>query len=488
MRLGWACLALLSAVLFVPSPAAAGVEGMHFAPCTEGKAKLPARCGTVTVDEHRGEKNGRRISLAAVVIPASHPTHRAIAFIAGGPGEATIPLAALIADGEFAPELLALRDRYDLLFVDDRGTGASNPSRCEFAPPAQPAKWFAQQWPDDVLTACRAKLAARGDLNAYRTDAAVDDLNDVRAALGYPKLVLEGGSYGTMFSLVYMRRHPSTVTSAVLNGVTAPHFMVLPGSPDGAQAALDDLFVKCSRDRVCRANFPAFRAHFVAVARRFAHGSVRVPYTDPQTKHVTFVALSRAVFTDQLRSTLYDPEGASFVPYVIEHAYHGDYAPLALLVRIDVQGTADAIDLAANLSYACADWMPFLDARAVQAAAATSFAGDLRIRAERHACALWRVRPSVARFNAIVRSAIPTLMISGSDDPATPPKYGERELPYLPNAREVLVRGAGHAASLPCTSALIERFIRADSAAGLDVNSCSAAFTAPAFKTALPKF
>jgi len=130
------------------------------------------------------------------------------------------------------------------------------------------------------------------------------------------------------------------------------------------------------------------------------------------------------------------------------------------------EGMSQDLDLAANLSYACADWLPFVSEKAVEEAAKHSFAGDLRIRAEQRACASWNVKAMPQAFNNPVRSNAAVLMVAGSDDPATPPRYGEAELRYLPNGREVLVRGAGHATELPCTDALIVEFVRAQSAKG----------------------
>ena len=90
-----------------------------------------------------------------------------------------------------------------------------------------------------------------------------------------------------------------------------------------------------------------------------------------------------------------------------------------------------------------------------------------------------------ASFNDPVRSDAPVLMISSTNDPGTPPRYGEAALRFLPNAREVLVKGAGHAAETPCTDRLITEFIRAGSAKGLDVSQCTAGTAAPPFATSM---
>ncbi len=166
-------------------------------------------------------------------------------------------------------------------------------------------------------------------------------------------------------------------------------------------------------------------------------------------------------------------------------ACHADYGPLGQVLNVMSGGLAGALDYGAFLSYTCADEMPFIAEGDVKAAAAHSFAADLRFRAQQHACSIWNVRPTPPRFNDVVRSDVPILMITGSDDPTTPPRYAAEELPYLPNAEQVLVRGAGHTTELPCTDRLIVQFVRAGSAKGLEVSRCRAAFTPPHFDTSM---
>jgi pimeloyl-ACP methyl ester carboxylesterase len=98
------------------------------------------------------------------------------------------------------------------------------------------------------------------------------------------------------------------------------------------------------------------------------------------------------------------------------------------------------------------------------------------------------VDPMPAAFNNPVRSDVPILMLEGSDDPATPPKYAERAVATLPNAKLVLVRGAGHGVVTPCTNRLDIQFIREGSAAHIAAASCNAAFKAPPFETSMAKW
>ncbi len=184
-----------------------------------------------------------------------------------------------------------------------------------------------------------------------------------------------------------------------------------------------------------------------------------------------------------MRSTIRSRQHS--VPYVIERAYHQDYRPLGQMIEVVAQELSHAVNMGANLSYTCADEIPFITADQVHSAAAHSFAGDLRIRAQQRACKIWNVPAMPAEFNDPVQTKVAVLMISASDDPATPPRYGEQALRYLPNGKEILVKGAGHATETPCTDRLVMQFVRARSANALKVLQCTGAFKLPPFDTSM---
>ena len=467
-----------------PAQSSPAQLGLHVEPCTQGKAAVPALCGTFGVYENRAMQSGRIIAIKIIVLKAKQPTNRAVAIIAGGPGESATPYAPLVADGRFR-QVAGLRDAYNIVLMDDRGMGGSNGLQCSLTPASDPSSYFRYLFPSSLITACHTKYMATNDLSQYNTNNASDDLDDIRAALGYPKLALFGGSYGTFFSLIYIRRHPQSIESAVLDGVDPPGFQPLPGEPLGVQRAVDDLISKCKRDAACEKNFPNFAAQFDVLVQRLDKGPIPVTLVAKKGAAPVTVQLSKAVFADRLRQTLYDPGAAAYIPFVVDRAAHGDTVPLTTLINVVAVGLDEDLTMGAWLSYTCAENIPFLNDDLIKEAAAHSFAGDLRIQAQRGACAIWNVTPMPASFNDPVRSEAPVLMISGSDDPATPPRYAEAAAKYLPNAKIALVQGAGHAPDTPCVDALIVQFVRAGSAKGLDVNKCSAAFTVPKFATSI---
>ncbi|HEX3671992.1 MAG TPA: alpha/beta fold hydrolase [Candidatus Cybelea sp.] len=479
--LGWGALSLSPALSSAPATPAGALKTSS---CRVGQSHAAAICGTLTVFEDRSAGSGRTIGIYFIDIKAKHTSDRAIVFNPGGPGASATELAPDFADAT-SGAIATLRDHYDILLVDNRGTGKSAPQQCNFAPAERPELFFSQVWPDAIVDACRARLAANANLSLYTTSMATDDLNDVRAALGYPKLVLYGGSYGTIFYLDYVRRHPETVESVVLEGVGPPHFYVIPlPMARGAQTAMAQLEQTCSQDPTCTTHFPDFGQHFAAVVQRFDAGPVGLTVRNPVTHLPQTVQLTKEVFAETVRHELYFQSGAAYMPVTIERAYHGDYTPLAEMVSQMALLFANIQANGLNLSVSCSEDIPFITEADVAAYSAGTFEGDVRVYAQQRACKIWDVAPAPASFQEPVHSDAPILMISGSDDPATPPQYGQQALAYLPNGRQMLVPGASHDSDLPpCVDAIIVAFISARSASGLDLVHCATKYKRPSFVT-----
>lgn len=477
-----AAVCTLGTTVALPTSAAAPATTLKAARCRVGQSRAAAICGTLTVFENRAARSGRTLDIHFIAITAKQPSHRAIAFNPGGPGASATAAAPDFADatsGAFA----VLRDHYDILLVDNRGTGRSAPQQCDFSPAADPELYFSQLWPDGLVRSCRDRLAAEADLSLYTTSMAADDLDDLRAALGYAKLVLFGGSYGTRFYLDYARRHPDTVESIVLEGVAPPHFYVIPlPMAGGAQTAVENLEKACRQEKTCSEHFPEFSDHFAAVVRRFDEGPVTVPVRIAATNQTRNVRLTKEVFAETIRHALYSPAGAAYIPVTIERAYSGNYEPLAEMAGQLAQFFATIVANGLNLSVTCAEDIPFITPGDIAKYSDGTFEGDVRVRAQQRACSIWNVNPAPASFAEPVRSEAPILMISGSDDPASPPQYAAEALAYLPHARMMLVPGASHDSDLPpCVDTTIVSFVRAQSAAGLDLAHCAAQYRRPAF-------
>ena len=193
------------------APRADGSENrISTTPCTV--RGYTARCGTLLVPENRARLHGRKIGLRVVVIPSARQPARpdAFTYLAGGPGAA----ATEMTDSVMSIWSAVNNDR-DILLVDQRGTGRSNPLTCR--PPDKPISK-----PGQMRAIVRSCLrSAPGDMRFYGTRAAMDDLEAVRVALGYRQLNVYGTSYGATAAQVYLKRHPDSVRTIVLDGATA---------------------------------------------------------------------------------------------------------------------------------------------------------------------------------------------------------------------------------------------------------------------------
>lgn len=490
MRLLVAGLTLLVGLssISTASIAASSADLLHVQQCVQGKTKVSAECGTLRVYENRSTAMGRTILIHFIVLKAKHPNGHVIYVNLGGPGE-ELSEVPFLANGGGLKELQALRDRYDILFVDERGFGLSHPITCQLTPPAHPELYFSALWPAKLLAACRGRSAKTSDLAQYNTKNAIADLEDLRGALRYKKLIFDVGSYGTYTALQYMRRYPSSVGSSVFMGVDPPGLANLTlAFAKGSQMSFDQLSADCSRDTTCRTTFPDFRAHFYAILHRLDSGPIPIKVKNAVTSKIQTVMLSREVFADAVRHLLYDPEGASYLPYIITHAYDGDTLPLGTLVDLLAQSFAQGIQQGAFLSYTCSEDMPFGNSPAdLQHAKSISWFGDDRIAAQLNACKIWNVPALPAGFNNPVRTAAPILMFSGTVDPATPAYQGTDALKYLSNARQMLIKNAPHDAESACTDRIAVQFIRSGGSwKGIALNACTGNFKRPPFATTWP--
>ncbi|HYH83166.1 MAG TPA: alpha/beta hydrolase [Longimicrobium sp.] len=476
---------MLAAALALAAPGAAwaqpaGAPGPRVEPCM-----LPgvgaARCGSLEVWENRAARSGRKIAIRFAVLPATGTaTGDPLVPIAGGPGQATIPMAGFVVQ-----DLGALRDSRDILLVDARGTGGSSALRCVLYGPA-PNDFLGDFFPADRVRRCAAEWRGRADLGQYTSDNAADDLDDVRAALGYERLNLYGTSYGTRGALVYMRRHPARVRSAILTGVVPTGARIPLRLAADAQRVVDGVIGECEREPACGAAFPGVRGDLRAVVERLARGPVVVTAADPVTGDPVTFPLTRDLFAEGLRYMTYSASTASYVPAVLHAAGRGDLAPAAtqaLFGRRVILSDANATGV--YLSITCTEDVPFFDEAEGVRLARGSYLGASRVRSQKAACAEWPVRPVERAFLEPVRSDVPVLILTGQWDPATPPAQGHEALRTLPNGRHLVIPSAGHGFNgvsgyRECVPPLLVRFVRTADAKGLDA-ACVAAIHRPPF-------
>src|SRR5262245_11641798 len=318
-------IAFAALVLSVPAAAAPKVPSRlaQLHPC-QGGSGIGALCGIYQVWENRTAESGRKIGLRIVVLPAlsSHPKPDPIFFLAGGPGQAATDLAGGLAGDPLR------RDR-DLVYVDQRGTGDPDRLTCDLGAHEDDLQsYLGDVFPVDALRRCREELEKKYDLTLYTTDIAMDDFDEVRAWLGYGRINLFGGSYGTRASQVFLRRHPQAVRTVVLTGVV-PMDEALPIShAAGGQRSLDLLLGWCAKDAACKARFPDTKNELETVLNRLEQSPATVEVRHPGTGETVEVRLSRELVADGIRWLLYNAADSARLPLLVHEAAAGDLSAL----------------------------------------------------------------------------------------------------------------------------------------------------------------
>lgn len=449
-------------------------------------APKEARCGAYEVWENRAAKSGRKIPLRLLVLPAQGPDRLPdpLLFLNGGPGESNVDAVSWLAG-----ELRDINWRRDILLVDFRGTGGSGGLFCpEMESTAGLQGYLDHFLPPDQVKACAERLAKTADLSQYTNDTTVDDLDEVRAALGYEKVNLLGGSGGSRTGLVYLRRHPDKVRTATLSGLVPTDERGPFPMARHAQRALDGWLAECERDPACRAAFPGFRDEIAAILQRAEKEPAVVAVTGAKTGETVEVRLTRNALITAIRSMLYSPANTARLPYNVHQAALGNWRPMAEAAHSAGSGLS-GVARGYYLSLTCAEDLPFIRENEIPAAVEGSFLGDFRIRAQQAACANWPVLPVAREFQEWVSSDVPTLLISGELDPVTPPANAERAACMLPNSLHVVIPRAGHSYdgldNMECLTGLMTRFVETGTVKGLD-ESCVARTKRPAFALEAP--
>jgi len=473
---------ILAALLFAAPPAAAAPvpPSLTLERCElEHPLKLtvvPAECAVLEVPEDPQESGGRRIGLKVARVPAINRRRAADALfvLAGGPGQAASDFYATVA-GAFER---IHRDR-DIVLVDQRGTGASNPLACPEdedqiyrASVAEVSAWTQR---------CLEAVSGHARPAFYTTSLAVADLERVRAALGYEQLSLYGVSYGTRVAQHYLRRYPQHVRALILDGVVPPALAMGPDVAPNAEAALRRILSRCAQSIDCRARFPDPLADYQGLRRTLAARAVPVSVADPSGGRLRHLDFGPEELASVLRLAGYSADYAALLPLLLHGAAaHADYDALAAQFLL-LERSYESIAAGMHNSVVCAEDVPFWGALD-RAALAQTFLGTAPVDSLAAICRSWPRGPADADLHAPLASAVPALFLSGGDDPVTPPAYAHRAAAGFSHAREIVLPGFGHGQlSSPCMDRVLAQFLITANAEQLDVSCTAAARPMPFF-------
>jgi pimeloyl-ACP methyl ester carboxylesterase len=422
----------------------ASAQQLDWDPCqsagSSGGAQLPAdaQCAVLTVPVDYAQPGQGSASLALIRFPASGKKLGSLVINPGGPGESGVDAAS----GLLASLPPQVRQHFDLVGFDPRGVGASSPAvhcnsdKDEDAERADPQVDYSsagvahiEDTEKQYVQRCLDKTG-KAFLANVGTASVVQDLDALRAALGDNKLTYLGYSYGTFIGTAYAEKYPDRVRAMVLDGAVNPQTDPVQSNIDQAaafQKAFNDYAAECAKDPGCPLGTDPAKA--VAIYQGLVDPLVGkpVPTADPRG-----LGYSDAITATQM--ALYTPTLWSDLTKGLTELAHGQGDTLlkladAYLDRDDQGHYSNANDALAAIN--CVD-QPRVTDRATaidedrrlrQAAPFLSygtFTGD----APMDACAFWPVPPTSTPHPASAKGLAPVLVVSTTDDPATPYQAG----------------------------------------------------------------
>ena len=454
--------ALISAALLLPTLGFADAALLTPCPASTHSKILDyedkALCARVAVAE-ANQINSRSITLNVVVLPATTRAKLAdpLVLLAGGPGQSVVSVGPAWA-GRFEN----LRKDRDFLLIDQRGTGDSNSLACAEAL----APIFDEgDLNSDVNLVLGQQITALKDclktLDAdprfYTTIDAAADLEAVRLRLGYPAMNLFGVSYGTRIALVFNRLYPDAVRSLLLDAV-APVDMLIPAQVGlDADLAFERITAECDQTPTCQSAFPDLPAQLLQAEQRLRQTPNQL-ITNPLTGEQQNVTLDPRVINRLLRSALYSRTLRQVIPLAISEASKGRWQVLAGIADVlSPDASANDLSLGMMASVLCSEDMSRMNPEPQNGVYFDNALQELLA----GVCPIWPHNPVGEDYFLPVASPVPALLMSGTEDPITPPVYAERALAFLPNGHHLTVTGGAHGVSqLGCLPKLIEGFLK----------------------------
>jgi pimeloyl-ACP methyl ester carboxylesterase len=314
----------------------------------------------------------------------------------------------------------------------------------------------------------------------------MDDLDDVRAFLGYSTIDLFGVSYGTRAAVAYASRHGEHVRAAILDGAMPADMRFPLYMARDAERSMGLLFRDCAREPACQRRFPDLPARLRKLLESLQGHPRHVRFVHPQTGLPREADIDRLAVATALFASLYSGSTAALVPMLIEQAENGGFSGL-LALRAAYGPSADTVAKGLEYSVLCSEDAPGVDAQSLERASAGTFLGSEAGRAFLEPCGFWPVAKTQADPAAPRLAGVAALVVSGEIDPVTPPSWGA-EVAALPwkTARHIVVPGTGHSHVGPgvdgseCVVGIVAAFLDAGDASAIDV-ACAGKVRRPPF-------
>lgn len=400
-----------------------------------GGVKLKAECATLSVAENR-ENTSRMIDLNIALIrsKATEKSNDPVIMLAGGPGQSAVESYIGVASA-FRK---ILRNR-DVILVDQRGTGKSNPLKCEFDESLQEKLLGDPELIYPELEKCVENLDA--DTRFYTTTESIKDLEEVRQAMKIEKWNLIGISYGSRKALTYMKLFPDAIRSVIIDGVVPQQEPLAASHEQNLINALRKQFEQCQEQPACQEAFGDVEKQMWELLARVEQEEPVIRLQNFNTGEYEELTLNKDSVAMAIRMFSYSASSMNLLPLMINKANNGQLETIASQANM-INNMMQQNMTNVELSILCAEDMPFYPEFTDQNGP-TLFGSDF-LEKTKKTCDYWPHIRADASFKDPVKSDIPVLLLSGELDPVTPPEFAEIAMQTLTKSQHLIAKGQGH--------------------------------------------
>lgn len=390
--------------------------------------------GTYSVYEDRKLKTGRKIPIHIAVSPAlnSENTKEPIFIIEGGPG------VGAFSNAFFYHNDTLYRQNHDIVYIDVRGTGKSQPLICpELQTKESPQAYFSDRYPLDEVKLCIDRYKDSINFNHYNTQNIVEDLDEIRQWLGYNKINLYAVSYGGTVAIKYMEIFPKSIHKSVLHSPGAPWINNHLERAQWMDNALNELFRECEEAADCHAAYPDLRSEFDEIHQRFKNNEIEIPVQNNQKILLSWNPIIASFFTKLYQATTY-----TSLPFIIHETYLENYDPLLESMNVYNHELSTTLSLGLYFCISCKETISLPVDSAINYE--DTYLGVSTYESRKEVCEIWPVDNNSPQTQKPGKSEVPTIIISGRFDPVCPPDTGKEILSYFTNGQHFIIPAMGH--------------------------------------------
>lgn len=417
----------------------------------------PIDCGYLVVPEDYDAPEGATIRLPVIIIHSPSPAPDPILFTEGGPGYSSLGSVLWLTQSAFL-------DNRDIVILEQRGNLYAQPSLvCDVA----------TAWGEAAGEPCRDRFKDEGiDLTQYKTANIVADINALRQVLAYDTWNLYGGSYSTRLMQLTMHLYPDGIRSVILQSVSSLTETRYEHDPEHAMRALQVMLDDCAADPACAAAYPNLETQLYTAVRNLNADPVSFDFTDSETGEPYSLVVDGVRFldwmvTDAFYGPAWPPHKTAYLPLLIDQVAQGNTELLFPWLEDQIHGrymdSSSAWAWGLYFAVNCQDDASAVTANmmARQSAAYPQLDGYIRAAAELEVCKAWDLPASPPLLTEPLTSDIPTLILSGTYDPITPPSWGRAVAAELSHSYYYEFPSAGHNVSNdnPCAGSIQLAFL-----------------------------